>query len=157
MDAHVGRHIFDQCICSLLQDSTRILVSHQLQYLPAADVVVVMRGGTISDLGGYEELLSRGVDLSFVVKESEHDEAASPLPLNESRPVNPSIPVPPNSETSISLENKLETRQQCTPILGSPTKARWTHSTLSESDRISLLNTLTQKEKDGKVTKVSRG
>ena len=31
VDAHVGRHLFDECICGLLRDKTRILVTHQLQ------------------------------------------------------------------------------------------------------------------------------
>lgn len=31
VDAHVGRHLFDTCICGLLQDRTRVLVTHQLQ------------------------------------------------------------------------------------------------------------------------------
>lgn len=31
VDAHVGRHLFDACICGLLAGSTRILVTHQLQ------------------------------------------------------------------------------------------------------------------------------
>jgi hypothetical protein len=31
VDAHVGRHLFDVCICGLLGGSTRILVTHQLQ------------------------------------------------------------------------------------------------------------------------------
>ncbi len=47
MDAHVGRHLFEECICGLLEDKTRVLVTHQLQYLQAADVVVVMAGGAV--------------------------------------------------------------------------------------------------------------
>jgi len=31
VDAHVGRHLFDECICGLLGDRTRVLVTHQLQ------------------------------------------------------------------------------------------------------------------------------
>ncbi|GFH15645.1 uncharacterized protein HaLaN_11906 [Haematococcus lacustris] len=38
VDAHVGRHLFDMCLCGLLAGSTRILVTHQLQYVDAADV-----------------------------------------------------------------------------------------------------------------------
>ena len=42
--------------------STRVLVTHQLQYLPAADQVVVLRDGCLAEQGGYQELLARGVD-----------------------------------------------------------------------------------------------
>ena len=51
VDAHVGAHIFQTCICSLLVGRTRILATHQMQYLPAADWVVVMEAGRISHQG----------------------------------------------------------------------------------------------------------
>ena len=62
VDAHVGRHLFDSCMCDLLAGKTRILVTHQLQYLPAADLVAVVKGGSISDIGSHDELVARGVD-----------------------------------------------------------------------------------------------
>lgn len=31
VDAHVGRHIFDECVCGALAAKTRVLVTHQLQ------------------------------------------------------------------------------------------------------------------------------
>ncbi len=42
--------------------ATRVLVTHQLQYLPAADEVVVLRDGRIAERGGYGQLLAKGVD-----------------------------------------------------------------------------------------------
>ncbi len=51
VDAHVGAHIFQTCICGLLADRTRILATHQMQYLPAADWVVVLEAGHISHQG----------------------------------------------------------------------------------------------------------
>lgn len=42
VDAHVGKHIFEHCIRGLLGGSTRILVTHQQQYLAAADLVVIV-------------------------------------------------------------------------------------------------------------------
>ena len=60
VDAHVGRHLFDACMCGLLAGKTRILVTHQLHYLPAADLVAVVKHGTISDIGSYSELVTRG-------------------------------------------------------------------------------------------------
>ena len=51
VDAHVGAHIFQSCVCGLLSDRTRILATHQMQYLPAADWVVVMEAGHISHQG----------------------------------------------------------------------------------------------------------
>jgi energy-coupling factor transporter ATP-binding protein EcfA2 len=36
VDAHVGRHLLDSCICGLLEGTTRVLVTHQLMALTAA-------------------------------------------------------------------------------------------------------------------------
>uniref|UniRef100_A0A8C8DRS1 ATP binding cassette subfamily C member 4 (PEL blood group) n=1 Tax=Oryzias sinensis TaxID=183150 RepID=A0A8C8DRS1_9TELE len=43
VDAEVGRHLFQQCICGLLRKKPRILVTHQLQYLKVADQIVVLK------------------------------------------------------------------------------------------------------------------
>ena len=53
VDTHVGAHIFQSCVCGLLGDRTRVLATHQMQYLPAADWVVVMEAGHISHQGRY--------------------------------------------------------------------------------------------------------
>lgn len=42
VDAHVSRHLFDECISGYLQNKTRILVTHQLQFLKKADLIVVV-------------------------------------------------------------------------------------------------------------------
>ena len=76
VDAHVGRHLFDECICGLLGGSTRVLVTHQLQFLSQADLVAVVKQGTISDIGSHDELLARGVD--FHQFQVQHDEAHQP-------------------------------------------------------------------------------
>lgn len=47
VDAHVGQHIFERAICTFLGSSTRILVTHQQQFLPAADAILI-----ISEVGG---------------------------------------------------------------------------------------------------------
>ena len=54
-----GRHLFEQCVCGELQGRTRVLVTHQLQYVAAADVIVVVDGGRIVDSGTYDELQAR--------------------------------------------------------------------------------------------------
>lgn len=42
LDAHVGRQIFKNCICGLLKDKTRILVTHQLGVTNQADSIIVV-------------------------------------------------------------------------------------------------------------------
>ena len=36
VDAHVGRHLLDSCVCGLLASTTRVLVTHQLHALTLA-------------------------------------------------------------------------------------------------------------------------
>ena len=36
LDAHVGRHVFNEAICGLVGGKSRILVTHQMSYLPSA-------------------------------------------------------------------------------------------------------------------------
>lgn len=39
VDAHVGRHLFESCVVGYLRNTTRILVTHQLQFLRDVDQV----------------------------------------------------------------------------------------------------------------------
>uniref|UniRef100_A0A673A0R2 Multidrug resistance-associated protein 1 n=1 Tax=Sphaeramia orbicularis TaxID=375764 RepID=A0A673A0R2_9TELE len=59
VDAHVGKHIFDQVIGpqGLLKDKTRVLVTHGLSYLPQTDLILVMVEGEITEVGSYKQLL----------------------------------------------------------------------------------------------------
>ena len=42
VDAHVGNHLFEKCIKDYLGGKTRILVTHQLQFLRMADCIIVL-------------------------------------------------------------------------------------------------------------------
>lgn len=42
VDTHVGRHLFEQCIKKYLNKKTRVLVTHQLQFMRQADLIIVM-------------------------------------------------------------------------------------------------------------------
>ncbi|KNC48738.1 ABC transporter C family member 1 [Thecamonas trahens ATCC 50062] len=77
VDVHVGKHIFEHAILdpSVLGRKTRVLVTHQLQYLPSADLVVVVDAGSIQHVGTYQDLLAQGVDFVSI---AEANEAASP-------------------------------------------------------------------------------
>lgn len=44
---------------SPLCSQTRLLVTHGISYLPQVDVIIVMSGGKISEMGSYQELLAR--------------------------------------------------------------------------------------------------
>lgn len=51
VDAHVGKHMFDECISKYLHNKTRILVTHQLQYLRNVNRIIVLKDGAIKAEG----------------------------------------------------------------------------------------------------------
>ncbi|XP_052414905.1 ATP-binding cassette sub-family C member 4 [Carassius gibelio] len=74
VDAEVGRHLFEQCICGILKDKPRILVTHQLQYLKAANQILVLKEGHMVARGTYSELQRSGVDFTSLLKKDEEEE-----------------------------------------------------------------------------------
>ena len=62
VDAHVGKHIFENVIGpkGLLKNKTVVLVTHGVGYLKQMDNIIVMKDGTITEQGSYEELLAAG-------------------------------------------------------------------------------------------------
>lgn len=57
MDTHVAKHIFQNCIQGSLKHKTRVLVTHQLQYTPFVDKIVVIKEGNISEVGTFQSLM----------------------------------------------------------------------------------------------------
>uniref|UniRef100_A0A8C7QTM5 Multidrug resistance-associated protein 4 n=1 Tax=Oncorhynchus mykiss TaxID=8022 RepID=A0A8C7QTM5_ONCMY len=74
VDAEVGRHLFEQCICGILKNKPRILVTHQLQYLQAANQILVLKEGHVVARGTYSELQHSGVDFTSLLKRDEEEE-----------------------------------------------------------------------------------
>ncbi|KAF6083623.1 ATP binding cassette subfamily C member 4 [Phyllostomus discolor] len=78
VDAEVGRHLFQLCICQTLHEKITILVTHQLQYLKAASQILILKEGKMVQKGTYTEFLRSGVDFgSLLKKENEEAEQAS--------------------------------------------------------------------------------
>uniref|UniRef100_A0A8B9HMQ8 ATP-binding cassette sub-family C member 5 n=1 Tax=Astyanax mexicanus TaxID=7994 RepID=A0A8B9HMQ8_ASTMX len=57
VDAHVGKHIFEECIKKELKGKSVILVTHQLQYLEFCDEVLLLEGGEIKEAGTHRALM----------------------------------------------------------------------------------------------------
>ncbi|XP_077370470.1 ATP-binding cassette sub-family C member 4-like isoform X2 [Festucalex cinctus] len=74
VDAEVGKFLFEACICGLLKNKCRILVTHQLQNLWTVDQIVVVKEGRILAQGTYSELQNAGLDVGFLVKSQEEQE-----------------------------------------------------------------------------------
>ncbi|KAM9366664.1 ATP-binding cassette sub-family C member 12 [Symphorus nematophorus] len=58
VDAHVGKHIFEECIKKELQGKSIILVTHQLQYLEFCDDILVLEDGEVREAGDHLTLIN---------------------------------------------------------------------------------------------------
>uniref|UniRef100_A0AAR2M178 ATP-binding cassette sub-family C member 5 n=1 Tax=Pygocentrus nattereri TaxID=42514 RepID=A0AAR2M178_PYGNA len=57
VDAHVGKHIFEECIKKELRGKSVILVTHQLQYLEFCDEILLLENGEIKEAGTHRTLM----------------------------------------------------------------------------------------------------
>ncbi|CAF2155428.1 unnamed protein product [Brassica napus] len=67
VDAHTGSHLFNEVILGILKDKTVIYVTHQVEFLPEADLILVMKDGKITQAGRYNEILDSGTDFMELV------------------------------------------------------------------------------------------
>lgn len=77
-DASTGKAIFQNCIKGTLAGKTRILVTHQLQYLRDADLVVYMKGGQFVEVGTWTELISANGEFAKMVLDHVNTEHTEP-------------------------------------------------------------------------------
>ncbi|NXL89917.1 MRP1 protein, partial [Alectura lathami] len=70
VDVHVGKHLFEKLIgpSGLLKSKTRVLVTHNLALLPHTDLIIVMEEGKISEMGTYEDLISKRADFVELIQ-----------------------------------------------------------------------------------------
>ncbi|CAL8111764.1 unnamed protein product [Orchesella dallaii] len=90
VDTRVSKSLFNECIKEHLDKKLRILVTHQLQYLPFADHIIVLnREGGIWSQGTYEELKKSEIDFASLIDEeyfnanNEQDELADEGEIKE--------------------------------------------------------------------------
>nr|DAD30653.1 TPA_asm: hypothetical protein HUJ06_009504 [Nelumbo nucifera] len=58
VDAHTRAHLFKECLLRLLSRKTVIYVTHQLEFLDASDLVLVLKDGNIVQHGKYKDLIA---------------------------------------------------------------------------------------------------
>ncbi|XP_004680354.2 PREDICTED: multidrug resistance-associated protein 4 [Condylura cristata] len=103
VDAEVGRHLFELCICQSLHEKITILVTHQLQYLKAASQILILKDvptvlqnpeasldfsqitlgggeGKMVEKGTYTEFQKSGVDFGSLLKKENEEAEPSPVP-----------------------------------------------------------------------------
>lgn len=66
VDNHVALHIYQHVINGLLKNKTRILVTHQTQYLLSADRIIFLKNGRIEKEGNFGNL-SLHTETKFIV------------------------------------------------------------------------------------------
>ncbi|PSR89727.1 ABC transporter C family member 5 like [Actinidia chinensis var. chinensis] len=79
VDAHTGSELFKEYILTALATKTVIFVTHQIEFLPAADLILVLKEGRIIQSGKYDELLQAGTDFNALV--SAHHEAIESMDI----------------------------------------------------------------------------
>lgn len=83
VDAHVGKHIFEECIKKELQGKSVILVTHQLQYLEFCDSILLLEEGKIAEDGPHQKLMEDNMRYaqlisSYQMEQSKSQEEAKP-------------------------------------------------------------------------------
>ncbi|XP_065040029.1 ABC transporter C family member 3-like isoform X3 [Musa acuminata AAA Group] len=67
VDAHTGSHLFKECLLGFLSSKTVVYVTHQVEFLPSADLILVIRDGRIVQAGKYNEIINSGTEFMELV------------------------------------------------------------------------------------------
>ncbi|CAJ2632874.1 ABC transporter C family member 5 [Trifolium pratense] len=102
VDAHTGSELFREYILTALANKTVIFVTHQVEFLPATDLILVLKEGCIIQAGKYDDLLQAGTDFKALV--SAHHEAieAMDIPAHSSE----------DSDENLTLEASVMTTKK---------------------------------------------
>lgn len=84
VDTHVGKQLFQDCICGYLKKSCTVLVTHQLQYLRNVSKIYLMENGTIVSNGTYEEIRHSRTDFAKLFKPQIEEEECDDVIVRES-------------------------------------------------------------------------
>jgi len=126
VDTHVGRELFDQCMKGYLRNELVILVTHQLQFLEQADLIVIMDKGKISAMGTYEAMQRSGLDFAQLlsdpnvkepIMDDHQSDAGDALDLNTiSQKIRISSRQTSRTDSFKSLSSKSESIDQEAPV-----------------------------------------
>ncbi|CAI9303495.1 unnamed protein product [Lactuca saligna] len=103
VDAHTGSHLFKECMLQFLESKTVIYITHQIEFLPAADLILVLKDGRITQAGKYNDILNSGSDFMDLV--GAHKDALSAIDSMEANV---------QEGTTISKKNTNETQNSKT-------------------------------------------
>ncbi|KAJ9551386.1 hypothetical protein OSB04_015431 [Centaurea solstitialis] len=126
VDAHTGSHLFKECMLQFLASKTVIYITHQVEFLPAADLILVLRDGRITQAGKYNDILNSGSDFMELV--GAHKEALSAID---------SMGTNPHERTTTSKENTTDTQNGKSDDISS-NKAQLVQEEEREKGRVGL-------------------
>ncbi|OAE32931.1 hypothetical protein AXG93_673s1080 [Marchantia polymorpha subsp. ruderalis] len=112
VDAHTGNELFEKCIKQALGTKTVLLVTHQVEFLRGADMIVVMRDGEIVQSGTYAGLLIPGTEFHALV--TAHEESMQTVEGCEDDEDRPDL------SSSVSKRSTLSRRKSSTRESGAP-------------------------------------
>lgn len=77
VDTHVGKQLFEDCICGYLKNKCVFLVTHQLQYLKNVSKIILLKDGQIQLSGSYKDLKNSETNFTKLLADIEEEEEES--------------------------------------------------------------------------------
>ncbi|KAF5759773.1 putative ABC-type xenobiotic transporter [Helianthus annuus] len=108
VDAHTGTELFQKCLLGMLKEKTVLYVTHQVEFLPAADLILVMQNGRIAQSGTFKELLKQNIGFEVLV--GAHNQALESVQAVESSS-RETEQTPTGDEESTLITELAQTRQ----------------------------------------------
>ncbi|CAI9770605.1 unnamed protein product [Fraxinus pennsylvanica] len=106
VDAHTGSELFKEYILTALATKTVVFVTHQVEFLPAVDLILVLKEGRVIQAGKYDELLQAGTDFNTLV--CAHHEAIEAMDISNQ--------ASEESDENNPLDRSSLMRKKCDPV-----------------------------------------
>eukprot|EP00095_Tigriopus_kingsejongensis_P012175 snap_masked-scaffold1304_size49437-processed-gene-0.4 protein:Tk12175 transcript:snap_masked-scaffold1304_size49437-processed-gene-0.4-mRNA-1 annotation:"multidrug resistance-associated protein 1 isoform x3" len=107
VDAHVGKAIFTQVLDSTegcLKDKTRVLVTHNVNFLDKMDNIIVLKNGKVAESGSYQKLLADGKAFSEFLIQYTSNPVTSEVETDELKVLATTTKEPPKREVRVPSE-----------------------------------------------------
>jgi len=118
VDAHVGQHLFEECILNLQRRGKCVVfVTNALQFVKTSSHIVVLKDGHVSECGTYRQLLQSNKGFSEMISTMNDTSSSKAARLS---PSPSSSNVVKESETTIDAK---DTKTAISPLHGNSTAA----------------------------------
>ncbi|KAG8066019.1 hypothetical protein GUJ93_ZPchr0004g40126 [Zizania palustris] len=148
VDAHTGSQLFKDCLMGILKDKTILYVTHQVEFLPAADLILVMQHGNIVQNGRFNELLQQNIGFEAIV--GAHSQALESVINAES---SSRMPLTENSKPADN-DDEFETENEMDDQIQGITKQESAHDVSQDINEKGRLTQDEEREKGGIGKKV---